>query len=297
MMEEIEMNNFVITTDNAADLPESFTEENEIGVLSLSCTIDGITYGTEERPHLPAEEFYQKLRHGAMPKTQQVNPEQAARVFRSYLRQGKDILHLALSSAVSGSFNSAKIAAEELKEEFPERTIEVIDTLVGSLAEGLVVDKAVQMKKAGKTLAEIAQWIKENRKHFCLYATVDDLKHLYRGGRVSKTTAFIGTAIGIKPILKLDETGNLVAADKARGRKRAIQTLVEKMEEHIGSFAAQNEKIYISHGDCLEDAEYLAELVREKFGISKAMIHPIGPVIGSHGGSSALALSFMGENK
>ena len=291
------MENFVITTENAADLPESYLQENEIGILSLYYTIDGVTYGPGCEPELKAEEFYQRMREGAMPRTQQVNPEQAVCKFRQYLEQGKDILHIALTSAVSGSCNSARMAAEELKEEFPERTITVVDTLVGTLCEGMVVEQVVRMRKAGKTLAEAAQWVRENIPHFCLYATVDDLKHLYRGGRVSKTTALFGTAIGIKPILKLNDDGNLVAVGKVRGRKQSIQALVQHMEEKVGRFLPQNDTIYISHGDCLEDANYLAELVKEKFGIVKAMIHHIGPVIGSHAGPGALTLSFMGESK
>ena len=291
------MENFVITTENAADLPESYLQENEIGILSLYYTIDGVTYGPGCEPELKAEDFYQRMREGAMPRTQQVNPEQAVCKFRQYLEQGKDILHIALTSAVSGSCNSARMAAEELKEEFPERTITVVDTLVGTLCEGMVVEQVVRMRKAGKTLAEAAQWVLENIPHFCLYATVDDLKHLYRGGRVSKTTALFGTAIGIKPILKLNDDGNLVAVGKVRGRKQSIQALVQHMEEKVGRFLPQNDTIYISHGDCMEDALYLAELVKEKFGIVKAMIHHIGPVIGSHAGPGALTLSFMGESK
>lgn len=269
------MENFVITTENAADLPESYLQENEIGILSLYYTIDGVTYGPGCEPELKAEDFYQRMREGAMPRTQQVNPEQAVCKFRQYLEQGKDILHIALTSAVSGSCNSARMAAEELKEEFPERTITVVDTLVGTLCEGMVVEQVVRMRKAGKTLAEAAQWVRENIPHFCLYATVDDLKHLYRGGRVSKTTALFGTAIGIKPILKLNDDGNLVAVGKVRGRKQSIQALVKHMEEKVGRFLLQNDTIYISHGDCMEDALYLAELVKEKFGIVKAMIHHI----------------------
>ena len=146
------MAEYVITTENAADLPESFVKENEIGVLSLYYTIDGVTYGPGHEPQMSAEDFYAKMRAGMMPKTQQVNLDQAMETFRSYLKQGKDILHLALTSAVSGSCNSAMMAARELKEEFPERTITVIDTLVGTLAQGMLVERAVRMKKAGKTL-------------------------------------------------------------------------------------------------------------------------------------------------
>ena len=153
------------------------------------------------------------------------------------------------------------------------------------------------MKKAGKTLEQAAQWIRDAVPHTCLYATVDDLKHLYRGGRVSKTSAFLGSAIGIKPILKLNETGNLVPCAKVRGRKQSIQTLVKQMEEHVGSFLKENDTVYISHGDCLEEANYLAQLIKERLGIAKTMISHIGPVIGSHAGPGALALSFLGENK
>lgn len=291
------MSDFVITTENAADLPQQFIQENEIGILSLYYTIDGVTYGPDHSPEMSAEEFYAKMRAGSMPKTQQVNPDQAIRRFREYLQQGKDILHIALTSAVSGSCNSARMAAEELKEEFPDRTITVIDTLVGTLCEGMIVDKVVQMRKAGKSLSQAAQWVKDNIPHFCLYATVDDLKHLYRGGRVSRTSAFLGSAIGIKPILKLNDEGNLVPIEKVRGRKQSIQTLLRHMEEQVGGFLKENDTIYISHGDCIEDAQYLAELVKEKFGIVKTMINHIGPVIGSHAGPGALALSFMGESK
>lgn len=291
------MAEYVITTENAADLPESFVKENEIGVLSLYYTIDGVTYGPGHQPQMSAEEFYAKMRAGMMPKTQQVNPDQAMETFRTYLKQGKDILHLALTSAVSGSCNSAMMAARELKEEFPERTITVIDTLVGTLAQGMLVERAVRMKKAGKTLEQAAQWVREAVPHTCLYATVDDLNHLYRGGRVSKTSAFLGSAIGIKPILKLNETGNLVPFAKVRGRKQSLQALVKQMEEHVGSFLKENDTVYISHGDCPEEANYLAQLVKERLGIAKTMISHIGPVIGSHAGPGAIALSFLGENK
>ena len=291
------MENFVITTENAADLPESYLQENEIGILSLYYTIDGVTYGPGYEPELKAEDFYQRMREGAMPRTQQVNPEQAVCKFRQYLEQGKDILHIALTSAVSGSCNSARMAAEELKEEFPERTITVVDTLVGTLCEGMVVEQVVRMRKAGKTLAEAAQWVRENIPHFCLYATVDDLKHLYRGGRVSKTTALFGTAIGIKPILKLNDDGNLVAVGKVRGRKQSIQDMVNRMEQQIGHFREEKQVIFISHGDCLEDANYLAGLVRERFGYDEFLINSVGPTIGSHSGPGTLALFFLGETR
>ena len=288
------MTDFVITTENAADLPEEFIQENEIGILSLYYTIDGVTYGPDG-DRLDVEEFYAKMRAGALPKTQQVNPDQAIQKFRSYLEQGKDILHLALTSAVSGSYNSAKMAAQELMEEFPERTITVIDTLVGTLAEGMVVDKVAQMRKAGRTLAEAAHWVKENIPHFCLYATVDDLNHLYRGGRVSRTTAFLGSAIGIKPILKLDDTGNLVPIAKVRGRKQSIQALVDKMEQT--AIDLRDQTVFISHGDCLEDAQLVAQLVKDRFGVEHVYMNYVGPVIGAHAGPGVLALFYVGVER
>lgn len=291
------MRDFIITTENAADLPKEFCEENKIGTLSLYYTMDGVTYGPGYDAVQTVEDFYAGMRAGSMPKTMQVNPQQAYSRFKEWLEQGKDILHIALTSAVSGSYNSARLAAEELQEEYPDRKIIVLDSLIGTICEGMVVDKAAQMKKAGKTIDEIVEWIKENLMHFCLYATVDDLKHLYRGGRVSKTASILGSAIGIKPILHLDETGNLVPCNKVRGRKQSLNTLVDYMEKLMGSFKEQNDTIYISHGDCLEDAQYVANEVSKRFGIKRCIMNFIGPTIGAHAGPGALALAFMGEKK
>lgn len=291
------MKDFIITTENAADLPDEYVQEHNIGVLSLYYTIDGVTYGPDHETPMEADVFYEKMRGGSMPKTMQVNPEQAYRRFKDYLEQGLDVLHIALTSAVSGSYNSARMAAEELIAEFPDRTITVIDSLVGTLCEGMVVDKAVCFKKAGKTLDEISSWIQAHIPHFCLFATVDDLNHLCRGGRVSKTTAFLGSAIGIKPILKLNGEGNLVPISKVRGRKQSLNTLVDYMEKIMGRFKDENDIVYISHGDCIEDAKYVAKLVEDRFGIKKSLISYIGPVIGSHAGPGAVALSFLGSEK
>lgn len=288
------MREFVITTENAADLPPEFIREHQIPLLSLYYTLNDRTYCDEQQP---AEEFYADMRAGAMPKTQQVNPDQAYSKFKAILEQGKDILHIGFTSAVSGSYHSECIAAQELREEFPDREIVVVDTKVGTLCEGMVVDMALRMKQAGKTLGEIATWVKENVNHFCLYATVDDLKHLYRGGRVSRSTAFLGTAIGIKPILRLNEEGNLVPFAKVRGRRKALDSLVDYMAEKVGSFLKEHDTVYISHGDCLEDAKYVAQKVQERLGVAKSMISFIGPVIGAHAGPGALALSFFGEEK
>ena len=289
------MNHFAITTENAADLPDSFTKEHDVGVLSLHYMMNDVTYGEGKEEPLTTQQFYEKMRKGSLPRTQQVNPLQAMKKFRIYLEAGQDILHIALSSGVSGSCNSAKMAAKELEEEFPDRKIVVIDTLLGSLAEGRVVAEAVKLREEGKNFAETVQAIQEFLPKVRLYATVDDLQHLYRGGRLSKTAALLGGAIGIKPMFCLDNEGKLLPTAKVRGRKQSIQALFDYMEQHMGNCLDENQTVYISHGDCEDDAKMLAGMIEKKFGIHNFMINYIGPVIGSHAGPGALALSFVGD--
>ena len=205
------------------------------------------------------------------------------------------MLHLAFSSGLSGSYNSVRLAAEELKEEYPDRKIIVVDSLCASLGEGLFVYKAVQMKEAGASMEEVAAWLEEHKQNFCHVFTVDDLFHLYRGGRVSKAAAIVGTMINLKPLLHVDDEGHLIPLSKVRGRKKSLATLVSMMEERIGSWKDKNDIIFISHGDCEEDAQYVAKLVREKFGYESFLINTIGATIGTHSGPGTVALFFMGE--
>ena len=189
-----------------------------------------------------------------MPTTAQINPDMAKEKFTKYLKEGKDILHISFSSGLSGSYNSCRIAAEELQEDFPDRRIVVVDSLCASLGEGLLVHKAVCQKKEGKSLAEITEWLEENKLHLCHNFTVDDLNHLYRGGRVSKAAAVFGTMVNIKPVLHVDDEGHLVPVSKVRGRKKSLTTLVDNMEKQVGKF--ENDTIFISHGDCLTAVSY-----------------------------------------
>ncbi|MFQ9984800.1 MAG: DegV family protein [Lachnospiraceae bacterium] len=288
------MNNYIITTDSTCDLPGDFYSEHQIPVLSLSCILDGETYN-DSHP-IDEDAFYKKMRAGSMPSTSQVNPEEAKKVFEKILKeQQADILHLAFSSGLSGSCNSAKIAAEELMEEYPGTKIVVVDTLCASMGEGLLLYKAIQQKNAGKSIDELQAWLEENKYHLCHNFTVDDLFHLHRGGRVSKATAILGTMINIKPILHVDDEGHLINIGKTRGRKRSLIALVDRMEQQLGKYRDQNDMIMISHGDAKEDAEFVAGLVRERFGYETFMINYVGPVIGSHSGPGTLALFFMGE--
>ncbi|GFI08804.1 DegV domain-containing protein [Lachnospiraceae bacterium] len=289
------MNTYVIMTDINADLPEEYIREHGLEVLSLSYMIDGETY---DRNHpLEVGEFYKRMRNGSMPTTSQVNPDQAKKAFTACLKQGKDVLYIAFSSALSGTYNSGRIAAEEIKEEglFPDRKLVVLDSLSASLGQGLLVHKAVQLKEAGKSLEETVSWVEENKLNLCHIFTVDDLFHLHRGGRVSKATAVLGTMINIKPILHVDEEGRLTPIGKVRGRKKSLSALADRMGEQIKGF--ENPEVFISHGDCLEDAEYVEKLVRERFGVENFVINHVGPTIGAHSGPGTMALFFMGNQR
>ena len=287
------MREYVITTDNTADLPYSYYKQHNIEYMYLTYQMEGETYGKQDE--MEFKDFYERMRKGSMPTTSQVNSEEAKEVLRPLLIQGKDILHLAFSSGLSGSYNSVRMAAEELREEFPERKIVVIDSLCASLGEGLFVDKAVEMKEEGKSLEENAAWLEKNKLNFCHVFTVDDLFHLHRGGRVSKVAAVVGTMINLKPLLHVDNEGHLIPLKNVRGRRKSLSGLVTMMEERIGDWKDKNTKIFISHGDCQEDAEYVARLVREKFGYETFLINTIGATIGAHAGPGTVALFFLGE--
>lgn len=287
------MRGFMITTDNNSDLPMNYYDEHSVGVISLTYTMEGQTYDMYTAP--PSHEFYDSMRRGSMPTTSQVNPSDAREIFEKHLKEGKDILHIAFSSGLSGSYNSSRIAAEELTEEYPDAKVITIDSLCASLGQGLLVHKAVQMRDEGKSIDEIADWLENHKKNLCHMFTVDDLNHLYRGGRVSKMTAVFGTMINIKPILHVDNTGKLINVDKVRGRKKSLNDLVNKMEAKVGSYRDKNDVIFISHGDCPEDAQYVANQVEERFGYHEFLINDVGPTIGAHSGPGTIALFFMGD--
>lgn len=288
------MKNFVITTDTTADLPADYVEKHNLGIMSLTYTLEDITYSWENP--LPTKDFYDKMRNGSLPTTSQVNPEEAAELFERILAtQDVDILHIAFSSGLSGSYNSVRLAAEDVMERHPDSRIIVVDSLCASLGEGLLVHKAITMKDAGKTLDEVTAWLEENKLHLVHNFTVDDLFHLYRGGRVSKTAAFVGTLINIKPILHVDNEGHLIPLSKVRGRKKALIALVDSMEKQIGTWRDKNDVIFISHGDCMEDAQFVADLIKERFGYTNFMFNYVGPTIGSHTGPGVVALFYLGD--
>lgn len=287
------MRDFVITTDTTCDLPEEYLKEHKVRLLPLYYSFNGTVYG--DTNILEPKEFYDKMRNGAMPTTMAVNPDTAKDVFSNLLAEGYDILHIAFSSALSGSCSSAATTARELCEENPEAKIIVIDSLCASLGEGLFVHKAVMLKENGKSIDEIAQWLEENKLNLCHVFTVNDLHHLHRGGRVSKTTAIIGTLINVKPVLHVDNEGRLIPLTNVRGRKKSLVTLVDQMEKRISGFDGQNDIVFISHGDCEDDAKYVASLIKDRFGIENILINYVSPTIGAHSGPGTVALFFMGN--
>lgn len=289
------MNPFVITTDTAADLPESYIKESRIEVLPLYYNLGGTIYGGES--DLSPEDFYKRMRNGQMPTTMAVNPEHAKEVFRKHLEAGEDILHIALSSALSGSCNNAVLAANELLEEFPNRRLIVVDSFSVSLGEGLLVYKANKLKEQGRSIIEVAAWLEENKFQVCHLFTVDDLFHLQRGGRISKAAAILGTMINVKPVLHVDKDGKLAPLHNVRGRKKALTALVDHMQEQMAGFEEQNDLVFISHGDCIDDAKYVADLVNTRLGIASSMIHFVSPTIGSHSGPGTVALFFLGHTR
>ena len=291
------MAEYIISTDTSCDFPLEYVKQHQLPLVTLFYSIDGVTGENGCQSSDVLKNFYDKMRAGSMTKTQQASIEDTEKVFREILQEGKDILHIAFSSGLSGTANAARLAAENMMEEFPGRKIIVIDSLCASLGQGLLVDYALKLQQQGKTMEETAKWLEDHIQNICHLFTVEDLKYLQRGGRISKTTALVGTMIGIKPVLHVDPEGKLVSISKVRGRKQSIQALVNKMEENIGKYRGEKQPIFISHGDCIEDANYLAELVKERFGYDEFLINDVGPTIGAHSGPGTLALFFMGETR
>lgn len=291
------MDQFKIVTDSTADLPREYIEKYRIGCMNISYIVDGVTYGNDRE--MDWKEFYANMRGGKMPTTSQINPVEAKEYFTSCIKENKNILYLAFSSGLSGSCNNGRLAAEEVMEEHPDCKIIVIDTLGASMGEGLLVHKAVMLREEGKSLEETADWISAHVQNLVHVFTVDDLHHLHRGGRVSKAAAVVGTLASIKPKLHVDEEGHLIVIGKVRGRRKALNSLVDYMEEKMGPYRESNrdDMVFISHGDALEDAEYVRDQIREKFGFEHFMISHIGPTIGTHSGPGTIALFFMGESR
>ncbi|MBQ4051074.1 MAG: DegV family protein [Oscillospiraceae bacterium] len=287
---------FILSTETTCDMDLTYYRSNNVNILGLTYILQDHEYEEGSDNSLETGEFYKLVREGAMPKTAQVSVEKAAKSFESLVKEGYNVLHLAFSSGLSGTYQACCIAANDVMERYPGAVVRVIDTLAASMGQGLLLTYAIEWKKQGLSLEELAEKIEAEKLHVCHNFTVDDLNHLHRGGRVSKMTAIIGTALGIKPLLHVDDEGHLINVSKTRGRKQSLNWLVDKMAERIGDY--ENDFFYISHGDCIDDAKYVADLVRKRFGLmKKIVIGNIGPVIGSHSGPGTVALFFMGETR
>ncbi len=290
------MSEYVIFTDACCDLSQNLIKDTGVEILPLSYNLnDKSTAFSLQNKEKEIKDFYDLIRQGNMPTTTQLNPAYATEAFRTCLAEGKDVLYLAFSSGLSGTYQSGKMAEAELKDEFPDRTIKIVDTLAASMGEGLLVWYASQKKKLGLSLNEVVDWVVANRNNLCHWFTVDDLHHLKRGGRVSSAAALIGSALSIKPILHVDNNGHLVPKNKVRGRKQSLDMLVNIMTKT--AIDPSEQTVFISHGDCLDDAKYVEKRIKEIHKTKNIYINYIGPVIGAHSGPGTVALFFLGSEK
>lgn len=290
------MNDFVIITDSSCDLPEKLAAKLELEVLPLSVHMNGRDYfNFLDGKDISFQDFYTKLRAQETCTTAAVNVDAFVSVMETHLKKGKDVLCIAFSSGLSNTYNAAHLAAEELTPKYPDRKIYAIDSLCASLGEGLLVWHAVEEKRKGGSIDQVKQWVEENRLHLCHWFTVDDLNHLKRGGRVSPATALIGTMLGIKPVMHVDDEGHLINMSKARGRKASLEELVTRMEQTVVN--PKEQIVFISHGDCLEDAQWVSEEVKRRLHVKDVVINYVGPVIGAHSGPGTVALFFLGTKR
>ena len=291
--------NYVIFTDSTTDLTPAMIEALGIEVLPLEFVFsDGKSYKNyPDCREMSNKDFYIKVKEGELPKTNQINVTTYTEAFEPYLKDGKDILILSFSSALSGTYQSATIAAKEMSEKYPSRKLIAIDTLSASMGEGLLVYLAVnKAKDENMTIDELAKWVEDNKLRLAHWFTVDDLNHLKRGGRVSSAAALIGTILGIKPVLHVDNEGRLIPVDKVRGRRQSLDALANKLFATIDKKEGA-QMIFISHGDCEEDAKYLADKIRTGVAVKDIKINFVGPVIGTHSGPGTMALFFLATER
>ena len=284
---------YKIITDTCCDFPAEMYKELDLAVVNLSVLYKGENYTEYTEQWL--KELYEGLRNGETASTSAINPTGWAEAIEPVLQAGKDALVLVFSSGLSTTYQSAVIAADELREKYPHRKINVVDTLCASLGQGLLVYYASQKRNAGMSLEDLTAWVEDNKLHLCHWVIADDLMHLKRGGRISAATAVAGTLLNIKPIIHMNDEGKLISVGKARGRKAGIKTLCDKVAE-LG-IAGANDTIFICHADCLEDAQTLEAMLKEKYGTKHVFIYYIGAVIGAHTGPGTMAVFFLGDHR
>jgi DegV family protein with EDD domain len=288
------MNKYVIFTDSSSDFSQEMLKKRGIYYASLTFRFDDSEkiYSNNE---MQIKDFYNKMREGGIAKTSAVNSEVFAIEFEKLLKEGNDILYIGFSSGLSTTFNSARLAANQLSAKYPERKIIVVDTLAASAGIALLIDLVLEKKNQGASIEEAAKYAEDMKLKICHWFTVDDLVYLKRGGRVSAAAAFVGNALGIKPVLHVDNEGHLINVGKIRGRKTSIIALANKYGELCDD--ADNKIVYISHADCLSEAEELGKIIKEKFGAETKLITNVGTVIGAHSGPGTIALFFVGKER
>lgn len=290
------MSDYAIVTDSSADLPQYLVSELELEVLPLSFTIGGTTYHDyPDRREMPISQFYDRIRQGEMATTAAVNVGDFIELLTPILDSGRDVLILAFSSGLSATYQSAVIAADELREKYPKRRIEAVDTLSASLGQGMLVTLAARERQKGRSLEEVRDFVERSRLHLCHWFTVNDLFYLKRGGRVSTATAMVGSMLAIKPVMHMDNAGHLINVAKARGRTAALRALVDRME--ATALERGDQTVFLSHGDCLDEAQKVADDVKARFGVRDVVFNHVGPVIGSHTGPGVIALFFLGSER
>lgn len=289
------MNNYIICTDSACDIPSELLASWGVPCRQLTFRFQG-----DETEYtgltMDIQSFYDKMRAGGIAKTAAVNTESFAEMFEEILAQGNDLLYLGFSSGLSATYNCARIAAEELREKYPDRKILTVDTLAASAGFGLLLYLTVEEKKKGATIEEAAAFAEATKLHLCHWFTVDDLEYLRRGGRVSAATKVVGNLLRIKPILHVDNDGHLIKVGIAQGRRKSLEVIADKFGE-MASEAPEDATIYISHGDCLADAELVASFIKEKYNGTVQLITQVGSVIGAHSGPGTIALFFVGKER
>ena len=284
---------YCIITDSCCDFPQKMYSQLQLSLIPLSVNFQGAEH--RELSEKFTKKLYAGLRNGQLATTAAVNPEGWTKVLEPVLAAGQDALVLAFSSGLSATYQSAVIAAGELQEKYPDRRVQVVDTLCASMGQGLLVWYACQKRDEGLSLDELTAWCEDRKLHICHWFTVDDLQYLKRGGRVSAATALLGTMLQIKPVLHVDDQGHLINVAKARGRKASIEALAKKFAA-LG-LPGENDTVFISHGDCPEDAMLLEQLLKEQYGVKNVIISYVGAVIGSHSGPGTLALFFLGTHR
>ena len=288
---------FEIVTDSSSNLVEEMIDDFGLHVLPLTFMVDGEEYQSYLKgQHTDLKQFYTMMREGKVITTSLPNLAESEALMRGLLEQGRDILYLGFSSGLSGTFEATELLMRDLAAEFPERTLCAVDTLAASGGEGLLVWHAVQRARAGAPIGEVRDWVEENKLHLAHWFTVDDLMFLFRGGRVSKTAAWEGTMLNIKPVMHVDDEGHLIPLEKVRGRKKSLNALVDHMEKSAVQPIDQ-QMVFITHGDCLEEAEYVADQVKERFGVKEVVINYVDPVIGAHSGPGTMALFFLADKR